>query len=118
MYKKILPIGIIMKNLIQFLTFFDIFQFNGTTNLVQSNKCSKNSQKLLCIDLLLTKKRRSFLTSTELSYFHKITQVIMEKILKQVSNIVEYCDYKIFSNDAFIKEVEQNLSPVPDKSFQ
>ena len=75
------------------------------TNIVQSNKCSKNSHKLLYINLLLTKKPRSFLKSaviqTELSYFHKMTQVIMETYFpKQVPNIVEYRDYKIFSNDA------------------
>ena len=47
----------------------------------------------------------------------KNTQVIMKTSFVKVSNIVEYRDCKMLSNDAFIKELEQNISTGPDKIF-
>ena len=39
-----------------------------------------------------------------LSHFHKIIY-----FMKQTPNIVEYCDFKAFSNDLFIKAMKENL---------
>ena len=45
-----------------------------------------------------------------LSYFHKITQVIMKiNFLKRVSNIIECIGYKILSNDVHRIELQQSI---------
>ena len=44
--------------------------------------------------------------------------VITAHFAKQVPKIVKYCDYKMFSNDLFMKEVEQILSPDPEETLK
>ena len=66
-------------------------------NLIRSNTCYKNPQKLLCIDLPLPRKPISFpkcvATETGRSYFHKMVQLIMNTYFaKQIRNAVEYRD--------------------------
>ena len=93
---------------------FDFCQVYNMSNLIRGYTCYKNPSS--CIDLILANKLKSFLRSavieTGSSDFHKMTLAIIKThFTKQMPNIVEYCDFKKFSNALFRRDIQENLRP-------
>ena len=83
-------------------------------NLIHSATCFKNPNKPSCIDLILTNRPKSFHNSsvieTGLSDFHKLTLTVMKVFYqKQEPTIIQYRDYKGFSNEEFRNEMSHEL---------
>ena len=83
-------------------------------HLVKVPTCFKNPNNPSCIDLMLTNKPMCFQNTvtleTGLSDFHKMTLTVMKYYFKkQEPKIVNYRDYKKFSNDIFQQEVLSEL---------
>ena len=83
-------------------------------NLVKENTCFKNPDNPSCIDLILTNRYRSFqnthVIETGLSDFHKMTVTVLKTFFeKKKPKIISYRDYKSFTSDNFIAELEANL---------
>ena len=66
-------------------------------NLVKGPTCFKNPDKPSCIDLILTNKSKSFRTSLKV-YFKK-----------KEPSVIQYRDYKNFSNDKFRNDLLNEL---------
>ena len=84
-------------------------------SLIKEATCFKNPHKPSCIDLILTNKNKSFQDSTVvetgLSDFHKLTITVLKLFYKkQMPMIVQYRDYKKFSNICFRKELDQYMA--------
>ena len=87
--------------------FCEIFDLK---NLVKDPTCFKSQEKPSCIDLILTNKNRSFqntqVIETGLSDFHKMTITVLKTAFKKgLPKIVSYRDYKRFSNENFVREL-------------
>ena len=79
-------------------------------NLVKGPTCFKNHDKPSCIDLILTNKSKSFQTSkiikAGMSDFHKMVMTALKVYFKiKGSSVIQYCDYKNFSNSKFRNDV-------------
>ena len=79
-------------------------------NLVKGPTCFKNHDKPSCIDLILTNKSKSFQTSkiikAGISDFHKMVMAALKVYFKiKGSSVIQYCDYKNFSNSKFRNDV-------------
>ena len=92
-------------------------------NLIKKPTCFKNPDNLKVIDLLLTNRPRSFCNSdtleTGLSDFHKLTLTVLKTYFKkQAPKMINYRNYKNFSNELFrsdlIKELSNNSIPEDD----
>ena len=86
----------------------------GLKNLVNEPTCYKNVNNPSCIDLILTNRPKSFQTTTAietgLSDFHKMTITIMKTFFKKKKpKIIQYRDYKKFSNTLFRTELMELL---------
>ena len=81
-------------------------------NLVKQNTCFKNSDKLTCIDLILTNCPRSFQNTdtfeTGLSDFHKLTFTVLKHIF-QSKNLTLLPINNIKFSDFFRIELENAL---------
>ena len=83
-------------------------------NLVIEPTCFKNPENPSCIDLMLTNRRKSFLSNivveTGLSDCHKMTVSALKTTFKKYPpKIVAYRDFKKFSNDLFSVELNYAL---------
>ena len=88
--------------------------------------CYKNLNNLFCIDLLLTKFPKYFQNSsvieTGLSDCHKMVVTVMKPNLRKLEpKVINYRNYRYFSNDKFREKVTSKLSKVvlenSDKGF-
>ena len=75
-------------------------------NLIKEPTCYKNIIKPTCIDLMLTNRHRSFMSTctveTGLSDFHKMTITALKtKFKKNPPKIVSYRDFKHFPDELF-----------------
>ena len=91
----------------------DFCTINNLKNLVKETTCFKNPLNPSCIDLILTNRTRSFQNTltieTGISDCHKMTVTLMKTYFKKKQpRIISYRDYKKFSNDKFILELESN----------
>ena len=82
----------------------------GLKNLGNEPTCYKNVNNPSCIDLILTNRSKSFQNTTAigtgLSDFHKMTNTIMKTVFKKKKpKIIQYMDYKTFSNIVFRSEL-------------
>ena len=92
----------------------DFCEIFGCKNLIKDNTCLKNPLKPSSIDLIITNRPKNFQNSVKvepgLSDFHKITLTVMKVFYeKQKTNIVTYPNYKHFSNEAFMFDVENSI---------
>ena len=92
--------------------FCEIFDLK---NLVKENTCFKSLENPTCIDLILTNRYRSFQNTqaieTGLSDFHKMTLTVLKTSLKKKRpKMVSYRNYKNFSNDNFMEELNSIIS--------
>ena len=77
-------------------------------NLIKDATCYKNPENPSCINLILTNNPNSFQNSgvieTSLSDFHKMLFTVMKTTSEKLKpNIINYRDYRKFSNDKFRK---------------
>ena len=82
--------------------------------LIKEPTCYKNPNKSSCIDLILTKKPRSFQHSfvieTGLSDFYKMTVTVMKTFFEKLQpRVLKYRDYKYFANDKFRTDLLSGL---------
>ena len=96
------------------------------TSMINKPTCYKNSDKPICIDLILTNCFGSFQNScvieTGFSDFHKmIVKVIKTSYRKIEPKVINYRDYKSFSNEEFgeslLGNLKGKLSENSDKNF-
>ena len=94
--------------------------------MINKPTCSKNPDKPTCIDLILTNCPGSFQNScvveTGLSDFYKMIVTVMKTSYWKIEpRVVNYRDYKSFSNKGFkeslIENLKGKLSENSDKSF-
>ena len=83
-------------------------------NLVKGPTCFKNLDKSSCIDLILTNESKSFQTSqiieAGISDFHKIVMTVSKAYFKKKGpSVIQYQDYKIFSDDNFRNDLLNEL---------
>ena len=84
-------------------------------NLVKGHTCFKNIENPSCIDLILTNRVKSFQKTTTietgLSDFHMMTATVLKSHYKKKQpKIISYRDYKRFSNQSFINELNFALN--------
>ena len=84
------------------------------TNLIKELTCFKNPQKSSCIDVILTKRPRSFQNfytiEIGLSDFHKMTLIVVERTFQKYEpRIIKFRDYTHFQNNAFRKDLLSEL---------
>ena len=77
-------------------------------SLVKQPACLKNSENPSCIDLILTRKPRSFIKAgvieTGLSDYHKLVTTVMKvHFPKSKPSIITYRSYKKFDNKKFME---------------
>ena len=97
----------------------DFCESYNLKSLIKQPTCFKNFENPSCIDLFLTNGLRSFCSSyvigTGLCDFHKITVSVMKMHYRKLPpKIINYRDYKKFSNGNFlnsVKEVFSNKNP-------
>ena len=98
------------QNLALYSSCYENFMIKGDSNEEGSNSamstCYKNTNKPSCIDLMLTKKPRSFKHScvieTGLSDFHRMTVMVMKATVEKLQpRVVNYRNYKYFENCRF-----------------
>ena len=86
-------------------------------SLIKKPICFKNPDHSTCIDLILTKREKSFQNSTimetGLSDFHKLTVAVLKSYFKKLKpKELIYRDFKNFSNQEFrtehVKELNEN----------
>ena len=96
------------------------------TSMINMPTCYKNPDKPTCIDLILTNCPGSFQNScvieTGLSDFHKMIVTVMKtSYWKMETRVINYRDYKSFSNEGFRESLLENLkgklSGNSDQSF-
>ena len=104
----------------------DFCNLYNLTNLINKATCDKNLNNLSCIDLLLTKFPKYFQNSsvieTGLSDCHKMVVTVMKPNLRKLEpKVINYRNYRYFSNDKFREKVTSKLSKVvlenSDKGF-
>ena len=93
----------------------DFCEIYNLKNLVKDPTCFKNPHNPSCIDLILTNKYRSFqntmVIETGLSDCHKMTLTVLKSNFKKgPPKIISYRDFKSFSNEHFLNELNANLS--------
>ena len=102
--------------------------FCSNFNLASINKptCYKNPDKPTCSDLILTNCPGSFQNScvieTGLSDFHKMIVTVMKTSYRKIEpRVLNYRDYKSFSNEGFrdllLEKLKAKLSGNSDQSF-
>ena len=101
----------------------------GMKSLIRIPTCSKNPANPTCIDLMLTNSNQSFqnycIIETELSDYQKmIVTVLKIYFQKREAKVINYRDYRNFSNEEFrhqvlkdILKATQNGSIVSYESF-
>ena len=87
---------------------------HGMKSLVRIPTCYKNPANPTCIDLMLTNSNRSFQNSctieTGLSDFHKmIVTVLKIYFQKREAKVINYRDYRNFSNEEFRQQVLKDI---------
>ena len=96
------------------------------TSMINKPTCYKNPDKPTCIDLILTNCPGSFQNScvieTGLSDFHKMIVTVMKTSYRKIEpRVINYQDYKSFSNEGFRESLLENLkgklSGNSDQSF-
>ena len=95
----------------------DFFNLYNLTNLINKATCYKNPNNPSCIDLLLTNFPKYFQNSsvieTGLSDFHKMVVTVMKTNFRKLEpKIINYRNYRYFSNDRFREKVTSELSKV------
>ena len=105
----------------------DFCNLYDLTNLINNKvTCYKNPNNPSCIDLLLTIFPKYFQNSlvieTGLSDFHKMVVTVMKTNFRKLEpKIINYRNYRYFSNDRFKEKVTSELSKVVleniDKGF-
>ena len=83
-------------------------------SLIRIPTCYKNPANPTCIDLMLTNSNRSFVNSctneTGLSDFHKmIVTVLKIYFQKREAKVINYRDYRNFSNEEFRQQVLKDI---------
>ena len=86
----------------------------GMKSLIRIPTCYKNPANSTCIDLMLTNSNRSFQNSctieTGLSDFHKmIVTVLKIYFQKREAKVINYRDYRNFSNEEFRQQVLKDI---------
>ena len=76
------------------------------TSMINKPTCYRNPDKRTCIDLILTNCPGSFQNScvieTGLSDFHKMIVTVMKTSYRKIEpRVINYRDYKSFSNEGF-----------------
>ena len=89
-------------------------------NLLDKSTCYKNPTSSSCVDLIIRNKPRSFQNSCTfkngLSDFHKMTLTVLKSsFAKQKPRVLNYRDYKFFSNTRFRDQV---LTKLRNSNFQ
>ena len=84
------------------------------TSMINMPTCYKNPDKPTCIDLILTNCLGSFQSScvieTGLSDFHKMIVPVMKTCYGKIEpSVINYHDYKSFSNEGFRESLLKNL---------
>ena len=84
------------------------------TSMINKPTCYKNPDKPTCINLILTNCPGSFQNScaieTGLSDFHKMIVTVMKTSYQKIeSKVINYWDYKSFSNEGFRESLFENL---------
>ena len=96
------------------------------TSMINKPTCYKNPDKPTCIDLILTNCPGSFQNScvieTGLSDFHKMIVTVMKTSYWKIEpRVINYRDYKSFSDNVFTVSLLENLkgklSRKSDQSF-
>ena len=104
----------------------DFCNLYNLTSLINKATCYKNPNNPSCIDLLLTNFPKNFQNSsvieTGLSDFHKMVVTVMKTNFRKLEpKIINYRNYRYFSNDRFREKVTSELSKVvlenSDKGF-
>ena len=95
----------------------DFCNLYNLTNLINKATCYKNPNNPSCIDLLLTNFPKYFQNScvieTGLSDFHKMVVTVMKTNFRKLEpKIINYRNYRYFSNDRFKEKVTSELSKV------
>ena len=105
------------------LSLKEFYNLYSLKYLIKKPTCFKNPDNPKVIDLLLTNRRRSFCNSdtleTGFSDFHKLTLTVLKTYFKkQAPKMINYRNYKNFSNELFradlIKELYNNSIPEDD----
>ena len=83
--------------------------------MIKQPTCFKNPKNPSCVDLFLTNRPRSFCNSyiieTGLSDFNIMTVSVMKMHYRKLPpKIINYRDYKKFSNENFLNSVKEVLS--------
>ena len=84
-------------------------------SLIKQPTCFKNPENPCCIDLILTNKPRSFLSTcvieTGLSDFHRMAvSVLKTHFRKLLPKVVTYRDFKKFENERFMDSLKLTLN--------
>ena len=84
-------------------------------SLINVPTCYKNPERPTCIDLCLTNSPRNFQSScvveTGLSDFHKMTIIVNKSWYQKLDpRVINYRDYKRFSNQSYLSELTIKLS--------
>ena len=94
--------------------------------MISKTTCYKNPDKPTCIDLILTNCPGSFQNScvieTGLSDFRKMIFTAMKTSYRKIEpSVINYWDYKSFSNEEFrqslLENLKGNLSGNSEQSF-
>ena len=95
-------------------------------SMINKPTCNKDPDESTCIDLIFTNCLGSFQNSCViergLSDFHKMMKMVMKISYRKIEpRVINYRDYKGFSNERFRKSLLENLkgklSEHSDKSF-
>ena len=92
----------------------DFCQIYECKNLIKDNTCYKNLEKPSCIDLIVTNRPKCFQNSVTLeaglSDFHKMTLTVMKVFYKkQKPTFMTYRNYKHFSNEVFMADIQNRI---------
>ena len=84
------------------------------TSMINKPTCYKNPGKTTCIDLILTNCPGSFqnlcVIETGLSDFRKMIVTVMKTSYRKIEpKVINYRDYKSFSNEGFRESLLENL---------
>ena len=113
-YKKILTLGYFNVETEEENTKLFCEDYN-LKSLIKQPTCYKNSNKSVCIDLILTNVPRIFqskcVIEARLSDFHLMAVAVMRKTLKKMHpRIINYRSYRDFCNETF------RISPINNSS--
>ena len=98
----------------------DFYQIYSCKNLIIDNICFKNLEKPSCKGLIITNRPTCFQNSVtleaELSDFHKMTLTVMKVFYKKRPTIITYPNYKNYSNDVFMADVQNRISKMTSEN--